>query len=163
MNTVSQVAGKPVFFMSPYPSHDICIRGERGRENCGKTGGLPEICYTVLRLEDLSRTFLNLPFHRMPSPGLLWVQGPASSSRSLLPNCCLGRWGGKRGVISWLQWRQFWKHRNGCPTLWLRKVPIKHVLLEWGEGAEGKKEGGMKRKRKKQKDSNQSINQFQRV
>lgn len=161
MNTVSQVAGKPAFFMSPYPSHDIFIRGERGRENCGKTWGLPEICYTVLRLEDLSRTFLTLPSHRMSSPGLVWLWGPASSSLSLpAPKLlCLGLWGGKRGVISWLQWRQFWKHRNGCPTLWLRIVPLRHVLLEWGEGAEGKKEGGTKRKRKKQRfySINQSI------
>ena len=79
----SQVAGNTYFFMSPYSNPDIFIRGERGRENCGKTWGLPKIWYTILRPEDLSRTCLNLPSHRMSSSGLVWVWGPASSSFSL--------------------------------------------------------------------------------
>ena len=94
----SQVAENTCFFFfkSPYSSHDIFIRGERGRENCGKTWGLPEIGYTILRLEDLSRTFLNLPSHRMSSPGLVWVSGRASSSLllsapKLLPGTLRGK------------------------------------------------------------------------
>ena len=40
-------------------------------------------CGCFLLPEDLSRTCLNLPSHRMSSSGLVWVWGPASSSFSL--------------------------------------------------------------------------------
>ena len=165
MNTVLSGSRKyPHFFMSPYSSHDMFIRGERGRENCGKTWGLPKIWYTILRPEDLSRTFLHLPSHRMSSSGLVWVWGPASRSLLLsapkllpgslrgksvesFPDCNGGTFGSREMGVLLFDWEKY--HLNmSC-------------LNE--EKEKEKKEGGTKRKRKKQKDSNQSINQFQRI
>ena len=165
MNTVLSGSRKhPQFFMYPYSSHDMFIRRERGRENCGKTWCLPKIWCTILRPEDLSRTCLNLPSHRMSSSGLVWVWGPASRSLLLsapkllpgslrgksvesFPDCNGGTFGSREMGVLLFDWEKY--HLNmSC-------------LNE--EKEKEKKEWGMKRKRKKQKDSNQTVNQFQRI
>ena len=153
MNTVLSGSRKhPHFFMSPYSSPDIFIKRERGRENCGKTWGLPKTWYTILRLEDLSRTFLNLPSHRMSSLILLCVWGPDSSSLSLsAPKLLPGTLRGKAWSYFLTAMEALLKAQKWVCYSWTEKVPLKHVLLEWGEVQEGKKGRGDEEKEEETK------------
>ena len=154
----------PAFFISPYSSHDIFIRRERGRENCGKTWGLPKIWYTVLspwRLEqDISTPPLpqDVQFRSGLGVGPSFPQPLALCSQT-------APWDFEgESVQSFLDCNggTFESTEMGVLLFDWEKYHINMSCLNENEKKE-KKEGGTKRKRKKQKDSNQSINQFQRI